>query len=260
MGDSTGDDTVTAAIQAALQGPRRGRGAIDVLIPLLSPWELVYLRDRTRDIRVDPTQANGFATFLDVPVDILCILAEDLGPRDLLVFRRVSKAWKYLWMQTDVLRVILHNHFPGLLQLQPGEQDLERIFLQVMSRYQRKPRDMQSSAAIAWTIDGHRSLLADGHTLFPLFTRPVYRYPDGPVSPPLYSNGKVVWQPTSGEFVIDDLHSGNYTRCTTSPDPRSRAKGYGRPVALSKELLVLSGSIGREYPTMDTDRAANRTM
>lgn len=234
MGDSkNNDDAVAAELQAALQGPRRGRDAIDALIPLLSPWELIYLRGRTRDIHVDAISSNGFATCLDLPMDILVLILDHLGRHDLLVLRRVSRAWNRLWMQGDVLRTVLWNHFPGLLQLHPGEQDLEHLFLNIMNRYRCKPQGKLGSATVFWDILGNLP------SSFTLSTSLVGRYRSNPEPRRIYSSGKVVWKPASGEIVIDDLRSGTRTRCPTFPDPRRR-NDYGDPVALTETLVVLS--------------------
>lgn len=240
MDNSADNDIVAAAIHMAIQGPRRGRDAVDALISRLSPWELLYLRSRARGIQVDATQANGFATCANLPADILRLIVEYLSPHDLPSFRRVSRGWKRVWMQPDILRVVFRQHFPGLLEFHPEDQDLERLFLDTMSRYQCKSQQECYSTVVPWDINVTlRSHPADGRSILPLPTNSLRRSMHYPGPHSLYYNGRVVWQPALGQIVVDDLRSGHRARYAAGVDPRRR-RSEGKLAALTDTLVVLA--------------------
>ena len=254
-----GNNAIHAALETITSGPRGARDAIDALLPRLSALDLFYLRHRARNFNQGNPNGEPLKTCVDMPPEILTLIAEFLDLHDLLTLRRVSRAWQLTWMRGAVLRGVLPPHFPGLVQLHPEDVDLQPVLLETINLSRCRRQSKCHSAAVPWDIDDALSdLPPDGHTSVALSNPPEpvvgrrlpYRqleYFDGqhhqfvnldkPTS--LYCDGRMVWQPAFGKLLIDDLRAGRRVLLATRPDPR-RHIGVDTPVALSEKLIVLA--------------------
>lgn len=232
-------DASAAEVRQAWQGPRRGRGAFDVFLDHLSPWELIYVRTKACAITVEATKENGFATCETLPPEVLECIAPHLTPCDVLRLRQVSQGWRHCWMNYHVLRTVFQRFYPGILEA--DAPDPERLLISTMGSYRRKRTRDWLGGFIPFVPERFHIPARDGllTTSLSLGTTGAYMRRPGPY--PFYNEGKVAWQRFNGHVIIDDLRTGKRVRCFREADPRRR-QGWSLLVAITGKMVVLASS------------------
>ncbi|KAG6090866.1 hypothetical protein E4U30_007876 [Claviceps sp. LM220 group G6] len=197
--------------EASARPPARpcARPHVDSLLATLSPWDLLYLRDgfRKGDIKI-----TGLATICDLPVEILSVIALQLGLEDLIRCRLVSRLWHATWTCGAVAIAVSHHLFPGLLEKAAMDQDLrcpEELLRSCIIRHLRHKHAVPfRSRFIAW--NGRQSTSAS--ELYRTWPEKLPPFRDhGPAA--FYDEGFFAWQANSANVIMHDLRAGQSHLC-----------------------------------------------
>jgi hypothetical protein len=204
----------------------------------------MYLRKRARDVR---TNAADFASFADLPSDIIVHIAEYFSPSDMLKCRLVSGGWRHVWMRNAVLKYYCRLNFPGLMELHGPSPDLEKLFLKTY-RSHISPLIDDASRFVPWVAPKIERIsestntvtyqLTDSDEVQPLSNAPIVKYCDG----------RVAWQTDWSSIWVDDLRSGQRTLCMLGNNAAIKRQ---RPQikAMSSTLVIVSGYVGETVQT-----------
>ncbi|PNY28363.1 Uncharacterized protein TCAP_01707 [Tolypocladium capitatum] len=202
--------------------PQFRTAAIDAFLAGLSPWELMYLRNRLRDGRA---KVAGLASFEDLPAELVCAIAtEHLRLEDVLNCRRVSQTWRAAWDREAVCLTLCRYFFPGLVEVhgEDREQTLARdLFLREAEQFLRRRhgKPLQKCFIVwhdAWSSGVFRNKRPEGEEENSLqgYMPNSSRNHEGP--PVVYGDGKVAWRPSNTRIVIDDLRTRQRQNCSLS--------------------------------------------
>lgn len=219
------DERPTEAMDAFLAqlSPRDVQRLQDRLFDHLSPWDLIHLRTRIRN-----TAIIGLQTLEDLPLDLVCLIAEYLNPKELLVATQVNKQWRKLFASRVVLNMACSLLYPGLRESQPerAETDLLGLFRNTLRLYSKR------SAGGPYLSQWGPGWRTCGSTYA--------RWVDGIGKPEtMYSDGRLAYQVEHQTKVVD-VRNGS-TRSIVAPVDRRKAVRE-QVVAMSKHLLVLAQS------------------
>ncbi|KAL1864660.1 hypothetical protein VTK73DRAFT_5698 [Phialemonium thermophilum] len=170
----------------------------------------------------------------NIPTEILLLIAEYVRITDIYTFFIVSRRWKEVWLQPQVVRLLARRFFPGFLECVPylektaaHPQNTEELFHQEICKFQlrfyAKFRSMMEvncwipsgfQQDIYFQLDTHLPLDDDVMNLKGTDSRtpPFPEFSDYP----LYSDGRVAWvlprvEVPSSSFifgcVVDDLRT-----------------------------------------------------
>lgn len=231
------------SIDRAFRSSRHGKAAVDALLPLLSPWELLYLRQKVNAISIESTDANAFATCIDLPGTTLIDIGSYLDCTDLIRLRAVSKAWKIVWMQHEVLRDVFRRHFPEIWALISDNEDLEALLLRSMRLNRLENFSSALFDFVPWNGVGGgvtRTTEQPGHAAQPntrtTDAEPVMDH-RVPGKPNRYNEGRFAWESSQGAIIVEDVRSGQRDRLVVSDDAR-RGRSPVVILALSSKVIV----------------------
>lgn len=222
-----------------LQRPRGGREAVDTLLENLSPWDLLYLRRRAKTLAID---RKAFASWSDLPFDIVYQISFHLSFDDFLAARLVSRAWRDTWLQDKILAHVLNKRYPGFLQTSPGTDSMGQMLSKALFTYRRKPINGLRGTFIPWFLDTEevnpQAYSTSGMPVYKLARQLVCDFSEGPVISPMFCDGRMAWQMRENRFAVDDIKNAKRTVYTFPADRRKGPSSVGRLVALTDKLLV----------------------
>lgn len=215
-----------------------GRAAADALLEVLSPWDVLYLRQRACAI---PLQ---FATWTDLPLEILSHISSYMSGNDLLRCRLASKLLRTALMQDMVLMRFMERNYPGAVEANQGRLPMEDVLLNTLHSYavriipsSNKPRlwhdtlletnqrlGGQSEDQLLVIRGASCASRADGMTMTGLA---------------LYGEGKIAWQTLDQSFCVWTLQGPHCLICRLPLD-RRKAVPRLKVVALTSKLLIVS--------------------
>ncbi|KAL7956788.1 hypothetical protein V8C34DRAFT_315336 [Trichoderma compactum] len=221
--------------------PRRRRESLDAFLDSLSPWDLLYIRNRFRDGHI---KMEGFAGLRELPPEVFASIVPHLRLQDVLNCFLVSKDWREAWTQGVVSTFLCRRFFPGLLELYGGDvPDRHDLFLASAKRYLRKHFISRSKRSfVSWDVGWSSDYFISSQEAPPGRQLGDLRKVDFGFAPLTicYSNGKVAWQPDNCHLFVDDLYTRERARFSFGVDFVS-----GRPLqlqAVTDSLVILASS------------------
>ncbi|KAF4448498.1 hypothetical protein F53441_8084 [Fusarium austroafricanum] len=205
-----------------LPSPRKER--LDRLFDDLSPWDILYLRQKVRDANIT------LAGLQDLPQELIYSILSYLEFDDYRCCIWTCKKWNATWTQEAVITQALRHFFPGLQIRYPetSPQDLYSAQLKLHLKW-RQPHS--KSTWIPWNLES-----CPFFTDLPEVAGTGAESVDAP-RPFLYNKGKLVWQPSPRTFIVDDLRTRQRLRFVP-PGSAMTGEKY-QTAALSDQLLVL---------------------
>lgn len=231
--------SLSEALHELLQSrPHAGREVADALLELLSPWELLYLRRRVSSFQLD---GQAFASWPDLPQEIIVEIVAHLSLSDLLTSRLVSREWKKTWLSDYVINRYLKRSHPGVIESSPAGMPRENLLMRTILTYRRKAPNGLTGAFIPWfTRQAPQiSTTRKGTPVFQLSLDLVYHHEQSGAPRPLYSGGKVAWHLPSFRFGVDDIRAAQRVIYTLSID-RRRSPPVIQMAAFTGKMLVVS--------------------
>ncbi|CAH0046265.1 unnamed protein product [Clonostachys solani] len=231
-------------------GTRSGREIVDALIPLLSDWDIIYLRQRIAELRGTPT---ALAKFTDLSLDCIYLILPYLTMRDFLAMRLVSREWNRILTQPELLVILCRIYFPGISTekaVAAGTNIQE--FSNVARLYSRKRADACGKMFVPWDIEAH--------TAATNISSPIRDNPSGDIGPrgkylrhPTYetvcADGKLVLLAHKNYLLIDDLAQGTRMKLALNADPRVTRR-LMKVEALTGRIIVMSSLPGPSLAAM----------
>ncbi|KAL7905139.1 hypothetical protein GGI35DRAFT_472001 [Trichoderma velutinum] len=221
--------------------PRRRRESLDAFLDSLSPWDLLYMRNRFRDGHI---KMEGFAGLRELPPEVFASIVPHLQLQDVLNCFLVSKDWREAWTQGVVSTFLCRRFFPGLLELYGGDvPDRHELFLASAKRYLRKHFITRSKRSfVSWDVGWSSDYFISREEAPPSRQLGDLRKVDFGFAPLTicYSNGKIAWQPDNCHLFVDDLYTKERARFSFGVDFIS-----GRPLqlqAVTDSLVILASS------------------
>ncbi|KAL6693377.1 hypothetical protein J3F84DRAFT_396299 [Trichoderma pleuroticola] len=221
--------------------PSRRRESLDAFLDSLSPWDLLYIRNRFRDGHV---KMEGFAGLRQLPPEVFASIVPHLRLQDVLNCFLVSKDWREAWTQGVVSTFLCRRFFPGLLELYGGDvPDRHELFLASAKRYLRKHFISRSKRSfVSWDVGWSSDYFISSEEAPPSRQLGDLRKVDFGFAPLTicYSDGKVAWQPDNCHLFVDDLYTRERARFSFGVDFVS-----GRPLqlqAVTDSLVILASS------------------
>ncbi|EHK16220.1 uncharacterized protein TRIVIDRAFT_122935, partial [Trichoderma virens Gv29-8] len=221
--------------------PRRRRESLDAFLDSLSPWDLLYMRNRLRDGHV---KMEGFAGLRELPPEVFASIVPHLRMQDVLNCFLVSKDWREAWTQGVVSTFLCRRFFPGLLELYNGDvPDRHELFLASAKRYLRKHFISRSKRSfVSWDVGWSSDYFISREEAPPSRRLGDLRTVDFGFAPLTicYSSGKIAWQPDNCHLFVDDLYTRERARFSFGVDFIS-----GRPLqlqAVTDSLVILASS------------------
>ncbi|PFH57220.1 hypothetical protein XA68_15354 [Ophiocordyceps unilateralis] len=220
------------------------KASIDNFLGCLSSSDLIYVRDQTRKIILD-----RFASFVDLPSELIGIILPYLHLEDILNCRLVSRGWWAIFTDDDIASRLCSRFFPGLQRAHHGPA--ECLFLDANRRFIRR-RIHRSKYRVfidwdsSWSTDMFRNpVLSSSHSIPPVDTASLAV---------LYNDGKLAWQPCSTVVIVDDLVTLQRLHCPLGN--LIVREQQMRLVAVTKNLLILGVSRGSTdtYPVFNAVR------
>lgn len=161
--------------------------------------ELRLLKELLQDVTLQTD------IFTRIPLELVAIVVQNLGLRDLWACYAVSKAWRARLMPQAVASVLAAIHFPALVR-NPREQiqdpSIGTQFLETLGKSLRR------TEAPAWSILAKRFRWQD-ETLFTVDDPTVYQRvrldPRSGDTEPLSSHGRIAWMPEAFTVCVDSL-------------------------------------------------------
>lgn len=220
-----------------------GPGDIDAFLSSLDPWGILHLR---RQLHSGKHAVEGLAELADLPPEIICQIIPLLRLADILNCLLVSYGWHRAWSHNAVMGSLCRHFFSGLIEIHPDEPDHARLFLEAA----RKRLQRQHVRPKLWTIHRNTASTTDflpiSENESSLLTAQDQSPDPGLKDIVRYSNGKVAWQPSKSQVIIDDLRTKRRQRCyfgsTLLSGPHLELQ------VLSSKLLVLLPSRGELSP------------
>lgn len=132
-----------------LSNPSQRRAYLRDLVASLSHWDVRELSEQLSrvDLRKD--------IIAHLPVELRVLVASHLDGQDIISLLNVSKQWRQIWLQEDVLRQLADRHLPGFLpyfglkeQVTPTKQDLPQLFLDAVRKLRIRKRGMFRSVLV----------------------------------------------------------------------------------------------------------------
>lgn len=213
--------------------PSLGTKQIDAFLSQLSPWDMLYLRDRVRN-----TEIKGLKQMEDLPMDLVCQVAEWLEPESLITATAVSRTWREMFSSEMVLNMACKSLFPGLRESRPECTDLLGLFQKTIQRYRRTfeyNKRRPSGMPIIGELNGIEGFYSGGER-----SNAGNGARDGSKPLTVYSHGNLAFQ-LKDETKVVDVRSGSIRKYVV-PTDRRKPRGSERLVAMSKDLLVVSQS------------------
>ncbi|KAJ4857863.1 hypothetical protein T069G_08760 [Trichoderma breve] len=221
--------------------PSRRRESLDAFLDSLSPWDLLYIRNRFRDGHI---KMEGFAGLRELPPEVFASIVPHLRLQDVLNCFLVSKDWREAWTQGVVSTFLCRRFFPGLLELYGGDvPDRHELFLASAKRYLRKHFISRSKRSfVSWDVGWSSDYFISSEEAPPSRQLGDLRKVDFGFAPLTicYSNGKMAWQPDNCHLFVDDLYTRERARFSFGVDFVS-----GRPLqlqAVTDSLVILASS------------------
>ena len=234
-----GSDELLGVLQGLLRRPGGGRAVTDVLLELLAPTDVIYLRQRVQTVDL----SRAFAQWSDLPCDVLCQIGDYLSKEDFLRARLVSRAWKLTWLQDVLLVGMLNTHYPGLLRAGNLNMSYEALFMIVHHLYaRRRVRNGLRGLFIPCFTEQTKlaSRAGDGLISVSRLSRNM-QHDESEVAIPshLYNDGKVAWCSPGLRFGVDDILAGRRV-IYTLPIDRRKPVPQVELVALTEKMLVVA--------------------
>lgn len=210
--------------------------AVDGFLAGLSPWELIYLRQRLLKMNI-----AGLRSLEDLPLEIVCQIAEHLNPEDLFCAAQVSQGWRTKFASDAVIEMACSNLFPGLRESLEEEEDLWRLLQEIYRLYGRLPAAHSGPWRFNWSTNP---------------TDTIDDMPDGSQPLTFYSHGKLAYQWEDRMMLADirkllasksissatgSVSNGSIERLV-APADRRKTRGTEQIVAMSRDLLVIAQS------------------
>lgn len=213
--------------------------AVDGFLAGLSHWELIYLRQRLLKMNI-----AGFKSLEDLPLEIVCQIAELLDPEDLFCAARVSQGWRAKFASDAVIEMACSNLFSGLRESHEEETDLWKLFRETYRLYGRWPAAYPGPWRFNWSANP---------------TDTMDETPNGSQPLTFYSHGKLAYQWEDRMMLADIrklLASKSKSTATGSvsnssierlvaPADRRKTRGTEQIVAISRDLLVIAQSLNQ---------------
>lgn len=202
--------------------------AIDEFIESFSDWDWGYFWARFKRPKI-----TVFASLGDLPVEVLREVAAYVSLSDVLNARAVSREWRTVWTDSDVLRGVCHRYFPGAWQCLNDTVPFKTQF-DGFTRQNATPAGKDwTTTALHWNI-GPQAASSSSRAGIVANTLPnLASYPPKLI----YAAGKVAWQALPSFVVIDDLEQGTWHRVSFL---RNRMAGEStKLLAFSGELVVV---------------------
>ncbi|OHE92462.1 F-box domain-containing protein [Colletotrichum orchidophilum] len=240
------------------------------LVSRLTPWELIYLRQLTRE---SPVKLGGMQ---DLPEDLVAMISRYLRLGDAMKCTLVSKAWREKWTSHTVVKDIAMTYFPGLTASSPDASawDLLRPIAQkAIARTEGKFISWLAVRTADVPLLDCTALKLDDRSLELAKSKPKPKPSRVFISDKwgaglqvdlgfAYCNGKVAWQWDAYRFFIDDIRA--LTRKLVSP-PDLVLKGDRDFMVstMSENLLVLANQLNQRaliVYNLETDQHRRITL
>jgi hypothetical protein len=160
----------------------------------------------------------SFLTLVDLPLEILCLIVNQISLKDFMACRLVSKEWKNVWYQPLVLLSILDCRFPGHSKMYETSVP---AFLQVARRHLRRSWWYQNytiarpANTLTWSTEKNYVDIEKGLQC-------------------LYNDGMLGWQGAQNKVYVKDLRKYK-TLCLHLPLDT-------RLIAITQKWLILRTS------------------
>lgn len=209
----------------------------DTILETLSPWDILHLRRRLLSLDVDK---KAFATWANLPLEILYHITDYLTTKDILACRLVSREWRKAWLQDGLLMRVLKVYYPGLIKANPRNLTRERLLLDVLHSYRRKKVSGLKGTFVPWFSEdpGPVRVTSSGVPTYRLTANLRDDPTVGVALSPMYSDGKVAWQIIDQQFIVDDLKTARRSVFIFPVDRRKHVPSV-RLVALTGKILVV---------------------
>ncbi|CAI6087237.1 unnamed protein product [Clonostachys chloroleuca] len=225
-------------------GTRSGRDVVDALIPLLSDWDIIYLRQRIAELRGTPT---ALAKFTDLSLDCIYLILPYLTMRDFLAMRLVSREWNRILSQPELIVILCRIYFPGISTqkaIAAGANVQE--FSNIARLYSRKRADTCGKMFVPWDIESHTAAtnittaIRDDPTSD---TGPRGKYLRHPTFETVCGDGKLVLLAHKNYLLVDDLAKGTRMKLALTADPRV-VRRLMKVEAVTGKIIVMSSLPG----------------
>lgn len=215
----------------------RRKAELSAFLDTLEHWELWHIRALSKE-------KLKFADLPDLPDEIIGLIAQHLDHYDIAVCARVCKSWSSAFKRAGIVRYLISQHFPGLLQAATDGND--SVDIESPESYQRKIRQraLRHRGKFFTTLTVDLSQDDMGGTCFTMdqsgdeyTARDVNPNPIvGKDRPPkiLYDHGRVAWELADNCTIIDSLDTLQRRMIKWPKATRLILQ------ALSEDLVVLS--------------------
>ncbi|TDZ14851.1 hypothetical protein Cob_v012168 [Colletotrichum orbiculare MAFF 240422] len=217
------------------------RAHLDHLLQALSPWELLYLKQRLA------SKPPRLASMEDLPGELVIMVARYVDYDDAMSCCRVSQGWRKAWTSDLVVKHHLKTKFSNPLAFFPdGISDLWSFLIDIDSTQRRRANGnfiSSLSVPIGWDAvrrdESFRMECADIN-----YDQVQKRKAPAQSRSYAYCSGRVAWQPDAYSVFVDDLRT--MERILVSPSDLV-LKGEDNFVirALTESLVVLAHKANR---------------
>ncbi|TEA10120.1 hypothetical protein C8034_v010489 [Colletotrichum sidae] len=217
------------------------RAHLDHLLQALSPWELLYLKQRLA------SKPPRLASMEDLPGELVIMVARYVDYDDAMSCCRVSQGWREAWTSNLVVKHHLKTKFSNPLAFFPdGISDLWSFLIDIDSTRKRRANGnfiSSLSVPIGWDAvrrdESFRMECADIN-----YDQVQKRKAPAQSRSYAYCSGRVAWQPDAYSVFVDDLRT--MERILVSPSDLV-LKGEDNFVirALTESLVVLAHKANR---------------
>jgi hypothetical protein len=225
-------------------GTRSGRDVVDALIPLLSDWDIIYLRQRIAELRGTPT---ALAKFTDLSLDCIYLILPYLTMRDFLAMRLVSREWNRILSRPELIVILCRLYFPGISTQKAiaAGADVQE-FSNIARLYSRKRADTCGKMFVPWDIEAHTAAtnIDSAIRVNPTSdTGPRGKYLRNRTYETICGDGKLVLLAHKNYLLVDDLAKGTRMKLALTADPRV-VRRLMKVEAVTGKIIVISSLPG----------------
>ncbi len=235
----------------------RRKEFLDNFITSLSSHDVRYLKDRVSkiDLRTDIVSR--------LPLELRILVASYIDGIDIINLLNVSKTWRQVWLQDDILKQLAARWLPGFLtytrkkeEITSIRQDLAQLFYDAARRLNIRRRGKFRSVLISRRTAGNSE--CSSFALDPA-THPIvqpdlvhfldsleYDQPAGVITEFRCFNGRLAWLPPfphqvpTPRLIVDDMRT-QLRKIFSIPGPLAPGRGHTMKLrALGDKLAVVA--------------------
>ncbi|PHH80183.1 hypothetical protein CDD80_2554 [Ophiocordyceps camponoti-rufipedis] len=220
------------------------KASIRDFVASLSVGEYIFMLNEGRKREKD--RSKIWASFVDLPFEIIGLVIPHLRLEDILNCRLVSRGWWAIFNHDDMANRLCSYFFPVLKSL--NEKPDQRLFLGATRRLlRRRVNNFKHRVFLRWDADWRTSVFHNEDSL----SRPrgLRSYEHCKPSNVVYKDGKLAWQDDENGVHFGDLHTFKRYYCEFDG---MEARGQQMKLsAVTKDLIVV---IDREETAVGSSR------